>query len=809
MNIIKSSGGKRFFSKKNSSNSLKIYSNDIVNFKNQNNAISFIPIKSIDSLKNNLNNSRYISTWKSSLRSFSTTNSLLSNETKRIRIDTQIDPSFIRNVGIIAHIDGGKTTTTERMLFYAGYSNHLGDVDDGDTITDFMAQEVDRGITITSAAITFPWKDNYRINLIDTPGHIDFSLEVERSIRVLDGAVAIFDGAKGVEAQSQTVWKQASKHGVPKIVYVNKMDKEGASLDIVIKSIKKKLNIDSIPIQLPIGEERHFRGIVDLITMEYITFNELDDGRTVIKIPIESVPDFNDYIQLSKEKREEMLDKIATFDEIFAEKFINDEEITTKDIKEALRRITISQLACVLLCGSSLRNKGVQPVLDAIIDYLPNPNEKEVPIARKSNGELIKIENKEDAPFCALAFKVLHDRNKGPMVFFRVYSGQLKPRDKIYNATRDNVEKVNKVVQMHANIPEDTSFVSAGNIGVVIGLKNTSTGDTLLDMKYQKDPFKLKGVEIPAPVFFQTIEAESNKDQEPLEEALQILKMEDPSISTRVDEETAQLLLYGMGELHLDIIRDRLINDFKVACDFGNIHISYREGITDQILYTHLVDRISGTNKLYCEMTVELRPIEIEEVNKLDTSYGNIVEIDWNLTKTGSLYEILKSYEDIIIESVSTGLMRGPYLNYAMNSVKAIIREIKINPSNGIKMNSMAISLCGNQAVYEALKKLKDKNSIILKEPMMKVAITTDKAHLKNVLTDISAKRGTIISVTHDTGDENIECVIPLKEMVGYSTHLRNITNGICSYQMEISSYEEMPENERKKLFVSMGIFEE
>ncbi|KAK7896080.1 hypothetical protein WMY93_021405 [Mugilogobius chulae] len=622
------------------------------------------------------------------------------NDVKSVRTVVSPDISKIRNIGIMAHIDAGKTTTTERMLFYSGYIRALGDVDDGDTVTDFMAQERERGITIQSAAVTFDWK-NHRINLIDTPGHVDFTLEVERSLRVLDGAVAVFDASAGVEAQTLTVWRQAEKHHVPCIGFLNKMDKPIANLDLCLESIREKMQTTPILLQIPIGCGKSFSGIVDLLTnekLEWTTNSNDDDGRCFKVLPLDQ-SDEPALVQAAKEARGNLIEQVADLDDEFAELLLTDFSdnmyaVPAVKIKEALRRVTLARKGVPILCGSSLKNKGVQPLLDAIIAYLPNPSQRHHDIIQWYKDDL-----------CALAFKVIHDKQRGPLVFVRIYSGTLKAQTAVHNINRNSIERMSRLLVPFADQYVEIPSITAGNIALTVGLKQTVTGDTIVASKasaaaavrraQNKAGNKghsvnviLSGVEVPDPVFFCTIEPPSMAKQADLENALSCLQREDPSLKVRVDPDSGQTILCGMGELHIDIIHDRIRREYGIETHLGPLQVAYRETITEEAKAADTLDRTIGDKRHVVTVELTLRPTD-------DSSSKITIHKELHSQLSSDLKEALEN-------GVNSSYLQGPLLGYPVQDVSAVIQRVSLEPGTSPAMISACVSRCV-QKVSDAL----------------------------------------------------------------------------------------------------------
>ncbi|KAK9709671.1 Ribosome-releasing factor 2, mitochondrial [Basidiobolus ranarum] len=733
------------------------------------------------------------------------------------------DPQLakIRNIGIIAHIDAGKTTSTERMLHYAGMTRKIGDVDDGDTVMDYMKQEKERGITITSAAITFGWKD-HRINLIDTPGHVDFTMEVERSIRVLDGAVTIIDGVAGVEAQTETVWTQADRYKVPRIVFINKLDRIGAGITKSLKDIQKRLNGKPLLCQLPVmgddglgggSDANGISGIVDLLTMEYLTWDKETFGASIKKVALKENTINATFYEAACQARVNLVESLSEIDDEIVEIFLENEDhmaVSDTDLRKALRRATLSGSGVPVLCGASFKNIGVQPLMDAVIDYLPSPVDRPLPKAVLPNGELVEIPLLTKGKLCALAFKVIADSKRGPMVFVRVYSGTLQNRSTLYNSTRKGKERVNKLLQMYASDVEEIPSISAGNIGVIIGMKETRTGDTILLYNDRQDGLKLKGVEIPPPVFFCAVEPYSSSDEKSVDEALKSILLEDPSLHVHIDEETGQNLISGMGELHLEIVKDRLLNDFKVNAEMGKMRISYRETVTSEYEEDILYDREMMGKRALAQMKVLVSPLSEEDSGNDET--GNRIDIDLS---EGSLLQDSThesadrgniSKEDVlesIREGILSGLSRGHILGFPMTRLQVKVRDVRLF---GGDTSPAALRACVNQGLTNAVAK----SDPALLEPMMKVVVEVGEDQVGNVLGDLTGvRRGRVTGLDEDSGQEStltaynkrsVHAEVPLSSMVGYSSALRSLTAGTATFSMQLVGYGLMTSQQQKNV---------
>ncbi|NTU66380.1 MAG: elongation factor G [Candidatus Moranbacteria bacterium] len=675
-----------------------------------------------------------------------------------------------RNIGIIAHIDGGKTTTTERILFYTGITHKIGEVHEGAATMDWMEQERERGITITSAATTCFWKD-HQINIIDTPGHVDFTVEVERSLRVLDGAVVIFDGKEGVEPQSETVWRQADKYNVPRICFVNKIDKEGADFYFVLKTIWDRLTPNAIALQIPIGERGDFSGVADLVKMKAYSF-EGDMGEKVVEgeIPAE-------LMDKAKEWREKMIEKISETDEALTEKYLSGEEITEAELKAALRRAVIDVKLIPVFTGTALRNKGVQLVLDAVVDYLPAPTDVAAPHATDVKDETkdIEIKQADEAPFAALAFKVATDPFVGQLTFFRVYSGVLKAGSYILNSSKGEKERVGRIMQMHSNHREEISEIYAGGIGALVGMKNTTTGDTLCDID---KPVLLESITFPEPVISIAIEPKTKADQEKMGVALRKLAEEDPTFKVHTDEETGQTIVSGMGELHLDIIVDRMKREFKVEANIGQPQVAYRETIRTKAEAEGKYIKQSGGRGQYGHCWIRLEPQEPGEgFEFVDEIKGGVIPQEY-ITPIGKGVK----------EAMDNGVVAG----YPMVDIKATVYDGSFHE---VDSSEAAFRISGSMAFKEAARRA---NPVLL-EPIMKVQVTTPEQFMGDVVGDLNSKRG-IIREMNDRGEGNarvklIDAEVPLSAMFGYTTTLRSMTQGRATSSMEFGHYAEVPRN--------------
>ncbi|HBT46520.1 MAG TPA: elongation factor G [Peptococcaceae bacterium] len=670
-----------------------------------------------------------------------------------------------RNIGIMAHIDAGKTTTTERILFYTGRVHRMGEVHEGTATMDWMVQEQERGITITSAATTCFWRD-CRINIIDTPGHVDFTVEVERSLRVLDGSVAIFCAVGGVEPQSETVWRQADKYGVPRIAYINKMDRVGADFFRVVSQIAERLGATPVPIQLPIGAEDNFRGIVDLVRMKAVIYT--DDLGTVM----EEQPIPPEMAERAAEYREKLLEAVAESDEELMLKYLEGEDLSEEEIKAGIRKATIALKMVPVLCGASFKNKGVQPLLDAIVDYLPAPTD--IPAVRgvdPQTGEEDRRRSSDNEPFSALAFKIMADPYVGKLTFIRVYSGTLSSGSYVYNSTKGRRERIGRILRMHANHREEVGEAFAGDIVAAVGLRHTTTGDTLCD---EEHPIVLEAMQFPEPVISVAIEPKTKADQEKLSLALQKLAEEDPTFRMHTDPETGQTIISGMGELHLEIIVDRLVREFKVGANVGKPQVAYKETIRKAVKAEGKYIRQSGGRGQYGHVVLELEPLEpgkgYEFVSKI---VGGVVP-----------KEYIPAVDAGIREAMETGVLAG----YPLVDIRAVLVD---GSYHEVDSSEMAFKIAASQALKEGVKKAEP----VLLEPIMKVEVTVPEEYMGDVIGDINARRGRIEGLEPRGGTEVIRGYVPLAEMFGYATDLRSRTQGRGTYVMQFSHYSEVPQN--------------
>ncbi|GHU88018.1 elongation factor G [Clostridia bacterium] len=676
-----------------------------------------------------------------------------------------------RNIGIMAHIDAGKTTTTERILFYTGRNHKIGEVHDGNATMDWMEQEQERGITITSAATTCIWK-NHRINIIDTPGHVDFTVEVERSLRVLDGAVTVFCAKGGVEPQSETVWRQADRYGVPRMAYVNKMDIMGADFFRVVDMMRDRLKCNAVPIQLPIGAESDYKGLIDLVDMRaYIAYDEL--GKDIRE---EDVP--ADYTEQAAEYREKLIDALTMFDDALAEAFLEGETITPEMLRPVIRRATLANDLVPVLCGTSYRNKGVQNMLDAILYYMPSP--LDVGAIKGVNPDDDTIEDErppsDAAPFSALAFKIATDPFVGKLCFFRVYSGSINAGSAVFNTAKGNRERLGRILLMHANHREDVDTVYAGDIAAAVGLKNTTTGDTLCD---EKSPIILESMEFPDPVIRVAIEPRTKAGQEKMGIALMKLAEEDPTFKTYTDEETGQTIIAGMGELHLEIIVDRLLREFKVEANVGKPQVAYKETIRKLADVDHKYARQSGGRGQYGHVKIKVEP------NESGKGYEFV-----NAIVGGA---IPKEYIPAVDQGIQGAMQSGILAGYNVVDVKVTLYDGSFHE---VDSSEMAFKIAGSMAFKEGCRKADP----VLLEPIMKVVVTVPEEYMGDVIGDLNSRRGQIQGMEAISGAQRITAFVPLSEMFGYATDMRSRTQGRGQYSMEPSHYIELPRGLQEKL---------
>ena len=691
--------------------------------------------------------------------------------------DVLTDLTKVRNIGIMAHIDAGKTTTTERILYYTGVNYKIGETHDGASTMDWMDQEKERGITITSAAITAFWnrqshdtKDTFQINIIDTPGHVDFTAEVERSLRVLDGAVAVFDGKEGVEPQSETVWRQADKYGVPRICFINKMDKLGADFYYSVDTIKDKLGVKPLVMQLPIGAENDFHGVVDLIRM--VAYYWKDEADLGAKYDTIDIPD--DLKDKAEQYRTELIEAVAESDEALLEKYLGGEEISEDEIRKAVRKMTIDQTAFPVFCGSAFKDKGVQPMLDAVVDFLPSPEDIPAIKGYKVGDESVEMDRKPSVnePFSALAFKVATHPFYGKLIYVRVYSGRIAQGDTILDSTKGKKERVGKLFQMHSNKENPVDEAIAGNIYAFVGLKNVTTGDTLCD---EKAPLVLESMTFPDPVIEVAVEPKTKADQEKMGIALQKLSEEDPTFQVKTDEESGQTLISGMGELQLDILVDRMRREFHVECNVGKPQVAYRETIRKPVMnqeYTH--KKQTGGSGQFAKVLMNFEP--------LDTTEGETYVFDNKVTGGHITKEFIPSVDAGVQEAMESGVLAG----FPVVGVKATLTDGQIHE---VDSSEMAFKIAGSMCFKEAAPKAKP----VILEPIMAVEVRTPEEYMGDVMGDINSRRGSIQSMTDATGVKVIDAKVPLSEMFGYIGDLRSKTQGRAMFTMQMDSYAEVP----------------
>jgi elongation factor G len=684
----------------------------------------------------------------------------------------------IRNIGIVAHIDAGKTTTTERILFYTGRTHRLGEVDEGSATMDWMVQERERGITITSAATTCQWR-HHTINIIDTPGHVDFTAEVERSLRVLDGAVVILSAVEGVQPQSETVWRQADRYAVPRVVFINKMDRTGADFFRTLAMMRERLEARAVPVQLPIGVEDGFEGIVDLIRMKSIIYtDDLGTRSDVTEIPAALAAQAQAY-------RDQLVEAAAELDDDLTEKYLEGQPLTEDEIRGALRKGTIAARCVPVLCGTSFRNKGVQPLLDAVVEYLPSPLDIPPVEGKHPKTGAVEIRRADPAgPFCALAFKIVSDPFVGKLTYFRVYSGRLRAGSYVFNATRGTKERVSRILQMHANHREDVPEVLAGNVVAAVGLRETTTGDTLCD---EAHPVVLEQIKFPEPVISVAVEPKTRADEEKLGASLARLAEEDPTFKVRFDNETAQTIISGMGELHLEIIIDRLLREFKVEANVGRPQVAYRETIRARAEAEGRYIRQTGGRGQYGDVWLELEPLPrasgVEFVNKI--TGGAIPK------------EFIPAVEAGVREAAEGGVLAG----YPVVDVRATLTD---GSYHEVDSSEMAFKIAGSLAFKAAAQKARP----VLLEPVMKVEVVTPEPYMGDVIGDLNARRGRIATMEQRGALRIIGAEVPLAEMFGYATALRSNTQGRATYTMEFAHYEEVPANIAETLVSRAGVGE-
>ncbi len=688
----------------------------------------------------------------------------------------QVSLEKTRNIGIMAHIDAGKTTTTERILYYTGVNHKIGETHDGASTMDWMVQEKERGITITSAATTAFWfgskhqYDKHRINIIDTPGHVDFTVEVERSLRVLDGSVTVLCAKGGVEPQSETVWRQADNYGVPRMVYVNKMDIMGANFYHVVQMMKDRLKCNAVPIQLPIGAESDFRGIVDLVTMKAEIYHN-EDGTDYSE---EEIPE--EMQDLANEYHEKLIESVAELDEDLMEKYFGGEKLTIDEIKSTIRKATIDNTMVPVTCGSSYRNKGVQMLLDAIVDYMPAPTD--VPAIKgvdPETGDEVERPSSDKEPFAALAFKIATDPFVGKLCFFRVYSGTVSAGTTVYNSVKDTNERLGRILQMHANDRKDIDCVYAGDIAAAVGLKNTTTGDTLCD---EKAPVILESMEFPDPVIRVAIEPKTKAGQEKMGIALAKLAEEDPTFKAYTDEETGQTIIAGMGELHLEIIVDRLLREFKVEANIGAPQVAYKETIRKEASVDEKYARQSGGKGQYGHVKINIYPNKDKGYEFVNNIVGGAIP---------------KEYIPAVDQGIQGAMLSGVVAGYNVVDVKV---ELYDGSYHEVDSSEMAFKIAGSMAFKNAMKKADP----VLLEPIMKVTVITPEEYLGDVIGDLNSRRGMIQSMEADNGVQRVIAHVPLSEMFGYATDMRSKTQGRGQYVMEPDTYAEVPKNIAEKI---------
>ncbi|HSP14843.1 MAG TPA: elongation factor G [Thermoanaerobaculia bacterium] len=677
----------------------------------------------------------------------------------------QVPLEKTRNIGIMAHIDAGKTTTTERILYYTGITHKIGEVHEGTATMDWMVQEQERGITITSAATTAFWGD-CRVNIIDTPGHVDFTVEVERSLRVLDGAVGVFCAVGGVEPQSETVWRQADKYGVPRIAFVNKMDRVGANFESVVNQIRQKLGKNAVPLQLPIGSEDKFKGVIDLVQMKALVFHDETLGAKyeVIDVPEEYRADAEHY-------REKLVESIAEQHDELLKKYLDGQPLSVAELKAALREATIAQKITPVLCGSAFKNKGVQPLLDAVVDYLPSP--VDIPPVKGVNPDDESFTERaasDQEPFAALVFKIMTDPFVGQLAFFRVYSGHVATGTAILNSTKSNTERIGRLLKMHANKREEIKEVWAGDIGAAVGLRNVTTGDTICDPKH---PIVLETMNFPEPVIAVAIEPKTKADQEKMGVALAKLMQEDPTFKVHTDRETNQTIIRGMGELHLEIIVDRMVREFNVAANVGKPQVAYREAITRSSEAHGRHIKQSGGKGQYGDVKIRLEPITDKDFEFVNAIVGGAVP-----------KEFIKPTEQGIKEAMERGILAG----YPMTGVRATLYD---GSYHDVDSSEMAFKIAGSMAFQEGARKA----APILKEPIMDVEVVTPEEYAGDVMGDLSRRRGKIQQMDERGGAKVIRAHVPLSEMFGYATQLRSMSQGRASYTMQFYAYEAAPKS--------------
>ena len=691
----------------------------------------------------------------------------------------QVPLELTRNIGIMAHIDAGKTTTTERILFYTGVNYKIGETHEGAATMDWMAQEQERGITITSAATTCFWPDRNgkqnRINIIDTPGHVDFTVEVERSLRVLDGSVTVFCAKGGVEPQSETVWRQAEEYKVPRMAYVNKMDIMGADFYRVVQMMKDRLKCNAVPIQLPIGSEDTFKGLVDLVEMKaYVYYDDLGKD-----IRCEEIPE--DMKELAEKYHTELVEHVAELDDNLMDKYLSGEELTINEIKDCIRKSTIANHMVPVTCGTSYKNKGVQKLLDAIVDYMPAPTD--IPPIKGTNPETGEEEvrhSSDEEPFSALAFKIATDPFVGKLCFFRVYSGTIEAGSTVYNSVKDNNERMGRIVQMHANDRKDIDRVYAGDIAAAVGLKNTTTGDTLCD---EKHPIILESMEFPEPVIRVAIEPKTKAGQEKMGIALAKLAEEDPTFKTYTDEETGQTIIAGMGELHLEIIVDRLLREYKVEANVGAPQVAYKETIRKAVDQDTKYARQSGGKGQYGHVKIRIEPNPEKGYEFVNAVVGGAIP---------------KEYIPAVDQGIQGAMLSGVLAGYNVVDVKVTLYD---GSYHEVDSSEMAFKIAGSMAFKEAMRKADP----VLMEPIMKVTVITPEEYMGDVIGDLNSRRGMILGMDAIPGAQQVNAEVPLSEMFGYATDMRSKTQGRGQYTMEPAHYAEVPKNISEKIISERG----
>jgi elongation factor G len=700
------------------------------------------------------------------------------------------DIATIRDIGIMAHIDAGKTTTTERILFYTGITHRIGEVHDGAAVMDYMPQEQERGITITAAATTCQWRD-HRINIIDTPGHVDFTVEVERSLRVLDGAIAVFDAVSGVEPQSETVWRQADRYKVPRIAFVNKLDRIGATLDLTVTMLRDRLGTHPIVAQLPVGLEHEFSGIIDLLDMQTMRFVG-EHGEQVVREPL---AEGSELFETATAARLAMVEAIGEVDDEVMGLYLEvGADVPAEVLRPAMRRATIANKAVVVLCGSSLKNKGVQPLLDAVIEYLPAPSDLPPVLARRADGTEVERKPLATEPFLALAFKVLFDPHRGPLVFFRVYSGKVRLKDQLQNTTKARKEKPQRLLQVHANKTTEVDEVGVGNIAAAVGLKFTGTGDTLI-LADDKDQVVLAGMQIPEPVIFRSIEAKTAADQSGLDEALARFGREDPSFRVRQDVDSGQTLVCGQGELHLEILIDRMLREYRLEVHVGKPQVAYRETIAKPVKKTLEYDRDAGGRRQYAKVVLELSPRE--------RGSGNLFEAALPKNSLGQI-DLTPQFIAASKQGATDALTRGPLLGYPVEDVLVRLVGGAFRDTDSSESSFQAAAAMGTMEGLEA-------GSPAVLEPIMSVDVVVPDDFTGNVVSDLNGRRGRIVGMEparaafeNRATAQIVKAEVPLAEMVGYSTGLRSATQGRATYTMQFSHYAEVGRDLQQSIIEKM-----